>query len=869
MNILNKLTNKHLIMNKKRTIVTIVGIILSTALMVGMGLLLSTFRDSMIQEVVLSTGDYNARINNVSNNNLSIINNNSNVDYYITRDYLGYDFIPNDETKSYFKVFSVDETYMAHLKLLEGRLPKNDKEIVIPEYLKENYPDLLKVGNTINLSIGDRYYNNEILTPRDDYTEGEYINNPKSYTFTIVGVIERDYYEDSEIGCFVYTTGLSSDNMDVFITYKNVNKTYDNTKNIAKSLGIVPDSQEYYSRIRYNSALLTLYGASSYSNLVNSMAGMLAIMLSLVSIACVIVIYNSFAISVMERKKQFGLFSSIGATKNQIKRTVLYEAMIVSLIGIPLGILSAYLGIYIVILIMNNLLKGMFSVGFHLSTYPLFIIIPIIFMIITIFISASIPAKRASKISPIEAIRLNDDIKIKGKKVKSPKFIRKLFGVEGDIAYKNMRRNKKKYRITVVSLFISIVLFISFSGYMAYFLASASSYLAIPDVDVMIRYDKKFSDPETIKSIKANSSIEEYVEYDNIYAYTDTDMFDVYTKKYQKFLVDNDFYTGHDSEYIRGITFVIMSNESYHKYLNRIGKKEELPILYNNFNSIVYSSGSRKSYHMDKYNGTLQKINILLSSNDVNNDDSSYNEKFSNSSSAYKRLFQIDNYYISNDEFVGLGIFDSDIVDVIIISENMAREYKLITDNPDASYSYTNILIKAPAYKELDKMLEEYEDAGKLDFIYYTNIKEDLKMENNMILAVKILVYGFITLVTLIGVTSVFNTINTSIALRRKEFAVLRSVGLTPKGFNKMLCFESLFFGLKSLFYAIPVSCGVIFLIYLSMRNTVDLGTILIPWKSIFLAIILDFLVIAISMSYATKKVKKDNILDAIREENI
>ena len=869
MKILNKLTNKHLIMNKKRTIVTIVGIILSTALMVGMGLLLSTFRDSMIQEIVLSSGDYNARINNVSNNNLSIINNNSNVDYYIARDYLGYDLIPNDETKSYFKVFSVDETYMAHLKLLEGRLPKNDKEIVIPEYLKENYPDLLKVGNTLNLSVGDRYYNNEFLTPRDDYTEGEYINNPKSYTFTIVGVIERDYYEDSEIGCFVYTTGLSSDNMDVFITYKNVNKTYDNTKNIAKSLGIVPDSQEYYSRIGYNSALLTLYGASSYSNLVNSMAGMLAIMLSLVSIACVIVIYNSFAISVMERKKQFGLFSSIGATKNQIKRTVLYEAMIVSLIGIPLGILSAYLGIYIVVLIMNNLLKGMFSVGFHLSTYPLFIIIPIIFMIITIFISASIPAKRASKISPIEAIRLNDDIKIKGKKVKSPKFIRKLFGVEGDIAYKNMRRNKKKYRITVVSLFISIVLFISFSGYMTYFLAGASSYLAIPDVDVIIRYDKKFSDPETIKSIKANSSIEEYVEYDNIYAYTDTDMFDGYTKKYQKFLVDNDFYTSHDSEYIRSINFVIMSNDSYHKYLNRIGKKEELPILYNNFNSIVYSSGSRKSYHMDKYNGTLQKINILLSSNDANNEDSSYNEKFSNSGAAYKRLFQIDNYYISNDEFVGLGFFDSDIVDVIIISEDMAREYKLITDDPNASYSYTNILIKAPAYKELDKMLEEYEDSGKLNFIYYTNIKEDLKMENNMILTIKILVYGFITLVTLIGVTSVFNTINTSIALRRKEFAVLRSIGLTPKGFNKMLCFESLFFGLKSLFYAIPVSCGVIFLIFLSMRNTVDLGTILIPWKSIFIAIILDFLVIAISMSYATKKVKKDNILDAIREENI
>ena len=505
MNILNKLTQKHLTMNKKRTIVTIVGIILSTALMVGIGLLLSTFRESMIQEVIMERGDYNARIDDISKSNLTIIDNNSNVKSYITRNYLGYDRIPTDETISYFKLFSVDDAYMSHLTLIEGRLPKNSQEVVIPKYLYEQYSETLKIGNTLNLSIGDRYYEGKQVPDNAPYYEGEYINNPKEYKLTIVGVIERDYYEDSEIGCFIYTTGLTSDKMDVFITYKKVNKTYENTESIAKSLGIL-QGDEYYDRVEYNTSLLALHGTSNYSNLISSMAGMLIIMLSLVSIACVIVIYNSFAISVMERKKQFGLFSSIGATKRQIKSTVLYEAMIVSLIGIPLGILSAYLGIYVVVLIMNNLLKGMFSVGFHLSTYPLFIIIPIIFMVITIFVSASIPAKRASKISPIEAIRLNDDIKIKSKKVKSPKIIRKLFGIEGDIAYKNMRRNKKKYRITVVSLFISIVLFISFSGYMTYFLASADSYLAIPEVDVFVRYDPENSDPEVIKSIKNNSS---------------------------------------------------------------------------------------------------------------------------------------------------------------------------------------------------------------------------------------------------------------------------------------------------------------------------------------------------------------------------
>lgn len=858
MNILNKLTQKHLTMNKKRTIVTIVGIILSTALMVGIGLLLSTFRESMIQEVIMERGDYNARINDISKSNLAIINNNSNVKSYITRNYLGYDRIPTDETISYFKLFSVDDNYMSHLTLIEGRLPKNSQEVVIPKYLYEQYSETLKIGNTLNLSIGDRYYEGKQVPDNAPYYEGEYINNPKEYKLTIVGVIERDYYEDSEIGCFIYTTGLTSDKMDVFITYKKVNKTYENTESIAKSLGIF-QGDEYYDCVEYNTSLLALHGTSNYSNFINSMAGMLIIMLSLVSIACVIVIYNSFAISVMERKKQFGLFSSIGATKRQIKSTVLYEAMIVSLIGIPLGILSAYLGIYVVVLIMNNLLKGMFSVGFHLSTYPLFIIIPIIFMVITIFVSASIPAKRASKISPIEAIRLNDDIKIKSKKVKSPKIIRKLFGIEGDIAYKNMRRNKKKYRITVVSLFISIVLFISFSGYMTYFLASADSYLAIPEVDVIVRYDPKNSDPEVIKSIKNNSSVEDYMEYLGVSATTNTDMFDAYTKNFQNFLVDNDYYQKHDEPYYKTINFIVLSNESYRKYLNMIGGKEELPILYNNFNSIVYNTGSRKSYNMNRYNNTNKTITIF----------SEPTNSLEDGSVQYKELFKIDKYYLSNNEFVGLGIYDDIITEVIIISSDMAEEYQLIAEEPTVQYGYTNIHIKAPNYKKLDKMIEEYDKEGRLSFINYVNVKEEMKMENNMLLAIKILVYGFITLVTLIGVTSVFNTINTSIALRRKEFAVLRSIGLTPSGFNKMLRFESLFFGLKSLFYAIPVSLGVIFLMYLSMRGTVDLGTILIPWKSIFLAVILDFLVIAISMSYATKKVKKDNILDAIREENI
>lgn len=850
MNILNKLTIKHLKMNKKRTIVTIIGIILSTALMVGIGLLLSTFREAMIDEIISSNGEYNVRINNVNNNNINMIKNNLDIDKYITRSYIGYAVIDNSvnsNDNNYYKIFGINDEYVKHLNLIQGRLPRNNNEIIVPSYLIDKYSDTLKVGNSITINVGDRYFDGEVITNSDIYYDGEYITNSVKKTYEIVGVIEKDYYEDSEPGCFVYTFD-SSPNMEVFITFKKPNKTFELSKSLVTSLGIGYETNEYYEKVSYNDSLLSLYGTSKYTNMISSLAGMLAIMLGLVSVACVIVIYNSFAISVMERKKQFGLMSSIGATKSQIRHTVLYEAFIVSIIGIPIGIICSYIGIGVVVAIMDNLLKNTINMNFKLVTYPLFIIIPIIFMLVTIFISAIIPAKKASKISPIEAIRLNDDIKIKGKKVKSPKIIMKLFGIEGDIAYKNMKRNKKKYRITVVSLFISIVLFISSSAYMEYIVNSSSDYANVPDLDVTISYSDK-ADKSIVNSIIKHKEVKDYTNFRSIGIFTDTNISSIYSDKYIKFLKEND-YSISDS-----INILIFDNESYNNYLNKLGKKEKLPILYNGYSNIVYSKDTRKSYNLNRYNNNVIDINIC---------DNIYED---NSDEVKKECFStIDKYYITNESFIGVELVEYNTSPVIIINEDMAKDYK-VEDIAQKLYHF--IYIKAPSYKELDSLIDNYEKDNKLNGIYYSNIHESLKELYNLILAIKILVYGFITLVTLIGVTSVFNTINTSIALRRKEFAVLRSIGLTPKGFNKMLMFESLFFGIKSLFYALPVSFGVIYLIHLAMKTTVEFEYILIPWKSIILAIIGVFVIVAISMLYATKKVKKDNILDAIREENI
>ncbi len=858
MKILNNLTIKHLKANKKRTIVTIIGIILSTALMVGIGLLFSTVRDNSVKMIIENNGDHHVAIE-LEKSKLDFIAKNDSVLKYKYKSSLGYSLYEGitNEYKPYIKVLTASDEYLNDLKLIEGRLPNNENEIVIPKHLETNGEVKLNVGDKIVLNVGQRVADDGTLlgdTPYVyDYTcdengvctenvnnSDEHLINTVKKEYTVVGIIERDIQEDyQDPGYNAFTKSKPSDLLTVYVNFKNIKDTYKNTKIIAKNLGNEEVYDNLYYGISYNDNLLAFSGVSNYSNMIDSMAFIIIIILALVSIACIIVIYNSFAISVMERKKQFGLFSSIGATKKQLRHTVFFEAFIVGIIGIPLGVLSAYLGIGIVLMIVNKLLPNMFDFPLALATYPLFIIIPIIFMIITILVSAFLPARSASKVSPIEAIRLNDDIKIKSKKLKTPKII-KLFGVEGEIAYKNMKRNKKKYRITIISLFISIVLFVSFSSLLKYGLRSVYDYTELPEYEYTFNMssDNKESIDNIINQVLKVDGIRKYSIIRPIYYYADKND-DYYTKELKDSYDESSF----ESE-VLNIMIYTLDNKSYEQYKKEIGLNLNSPILLNVLNKIDYTTNSRKQIKITPYN----KITSL----EIFSYDKKVNHKLENIFITDILPFGVDNTYVNTMMFV----VNEDMYDELKYDNNYQLEMYLIADN----------------YDEFDKMLDSESKENILTddiSIYTMNIKKEMQLLSNIVFVIKLLLYGFISLVTLIGITSVINTINTSIALRKKEFAVLRSIGLTPHGFNKMMLFECLFFGLKSLLYGLPVSFIVIYLFHLSFNGIVSFDSVLIPYGSILIAIFGVFIIVLISMWYATIRIKKANILDAIREENI
>ena len=848
MSILNRLTIKNLRLNKKRTIVTIIGIILSTALMVGIGLLFSSFQDLMIRDTIGYSGKYEAKYNDVDLIKLNDIKN-KNFTYFYEKP-IGFSKIESsNEYKPYMYITSVNREYFDELKLIEGNIPKNENEIVISNHVITNGGLDYKVGDIVTFTYGSRNIDGNITLANNELVDGEFLTNGGTHAYKIVGIVDRSNFESySASGYTAFTVDVNSDNGNV-----NLYVMFNKNKNIIKQSEELAKELNYNGDINYNSTLLALYGESTYGNVMSSMGGMMIIMLSLVSIGCIIVIYNSFAISVMERKKEFGLLSSIGATKRQLSHTVFFEAVVVGVIGIILGILGAYIGIGCVILIINNLISDMLEYKLHLVTNPLFIIIPVIFMIIVIGVSAFIPSRRASKVSPIEAIRQNDDIKINKKKIRTSKLVLKLFGIEGEIALKNIKRNKKKYRVTIVSLFISIVLFISFSSYMNYTLNTASSVIGEVPYDYRISYfgdDNNKEELDKINEIVKSSDVKEYVSYSvgNLSIIGNYTYSDEYLDFYKSAYGDDGIKALNNLKY-QNIYILVLDDNSYNKYKKLIGLDKDSVILLNRFKGVSYGNNKRVNYDIPVINSG--DINIKICNFDDNDEDVD-TTKYCNKN--------IDNIFVTNKSF--------DLIEEFSYMD----DFKLIVNKKlydsilDGGTDFTQFNIISDNTNNIDKLTKELD---KYNNVNYINIKESMKQTNNLILVVKILMYGFISLVTLIGVTSVFNTISTSMALRKREFAVLRSIGLTRGGFNKMLFFESLFFGMKSLIFALPVSIGVTILIHYSLSDMMSISTIIIPWKAIIISIVSVFIIVLLTMMYSSSKIKKHNIIEQIREENI
>ena len=871
MSLLNILTIKNLKLNKKRTIVTIIGIMLSISLITAVSTMYNSMIKSLINFEIREKGDFHVAYYNVSKEEIDTFKNNWSIENINIVENIGYAKIDSkNEFKpyAYIKGFTKSSLENLSIKLVEGRLPEKENEILIPTHLKTNGRVTLNVGDTITLDVGKRVDNDGYelnqsnpLNVNDEDIINEKIVNTTTTNYKVVGITERPAtnIEGYTAPGYTFITYFNEDNVnnyvDIYAKYNKdgIKRAYEVTANV---IGV---DEELFKKY-YNGELLSNEEFNLYTNQIvkakydinindylidlqtnpikNSGIGGLGIVVFIVIIIIIVTsvfcIKNSFDISITEKIKQYGMLRSVGATKKQIKRNVFYEASILGLIGIPLGILCGILASYILIIVSNYYLGDFMASDIKLifSFSNLAILIAILLGIVTIYASAYKSARKAARISPIESIRNSGTIIINSKKVKSPKIINKLFGIGGELSYKNLKRNKKKYRTTIISIIVSVITFISLSSFMNLAFDTIEEELDISEYNLYFTA-ADYTDSE-YKKIIETASLDNIIEY-TILRETELKFSNTH---YNQAYIDwinlglNDYPDSY-------ISIIGLGDYQYKKYI------ESLNLDYN----------------------TMKDKAILLDYSSV----SRYNEEENKFESKYLHVYNFKDHDTINGTLADDSKFNIEI-------------YKVVETKPFALSNFNNALIVSDElFNKLfsNKVLNIYYDSNNANKLqddideYLTdidyslnNIEESVRMMNNLFTLMGIFLYGFIIVISLIGITNIFNTITTNIELRRQEFAMLKSIGMTKKEFNYMISLESLFMGIKSLLFGIPIGTLLSYLIHHFLTIDTNLSY-RFPIIAIVIAILTVFILIYIIMKYSINKINKQNTIETIRNENI
>ena len=873
MDLLKKLTIKNLKLNKKRTIVTIIGIMLSVALITAVASMYNSCITSLVKYETYEKGDFHVVFYNVPIEETKTLKNNRKIsEVFLTQD-VGYANLENSKNEykpyAFIKAFTKASLENLSVKLSEGRLPENEDEIVIPTHLKTNGRIALNVGDTITLNVGTRVSNGIELNQNDEFNKDsqEKIINTTSKTYKIVGIIERpaSNIENYSAPGYTFITLLNDENIlgkaDAYCKYtKEGSKDYINvTANILSinedDFGKFEkgkfDSEEEFNKIanevskskynyNINSYLIILETDPLNNNAVGGLGTVVIITCGIIVFTSVFCIKNSFDISIAEKTKQYGMLKSVGATKKQIRKNVFFEATILGLIGIPLGLLLGVFASSILILISNSFIGDMLAKGLKLvlSFSWISYAVAIGLGIITIYLSALRSARKASKISPIESIRNSNEIKIKSKKIKSPKIIKKLFGIGGEISYKNLKRNKKKYRTTVISITVSVFVFIALSYFMSLAFDQIKEELKLKDYNLWLLIDDNNDEQLEQKVIETTrlENIKNYTisKYDNCYITNSK-----YSDEYKEFM--NGTSAKEEDIFDSNINVKTVNNEQYKEYIKKLGlnyeKMKNKAILINNI---------RVGKYDEEKNKYIQK-NIKMFE---------YKENETiNCKTSDDKQFDVEIGIIT--DILPFGLEEPSNYALMIVSNDIYEKY----------FKSNEIMIYYDSSNP-DKLQDDIDELLKCYNYNINNIAENARMLEKLFTLVGIFLYGFIIVITLIGVTNIFNTITTNMELRKPEFAMLKSVGMTTKEFNKMIRLETVFMGIKSLLFSIPIGIGLSYLMYSALGTNQTLK-FTIPIKSIIIAIVTVFLLITCIMKYSIGKIKKQNTIETIRNENI
>lgn len=934
MNLMKTLTLKNLKLNRKRTIVTIVGIILATALLSALVTLVSSFQYSMIEYQKQKDGDFHVKFSNVKMSELSEFKNNRNIES--TFETMGMGFAKLDgcknEDKPYAYVMATDEAGFERgcFKLIEGRMAKNEDEIVIPRHLKTNGRIDIKVGDEITLDVGKRYDSNTegVISENCAYEhEAETLTDTVTKHYKVVGIMERPGYGMEDYSAAGYTFVTYSDELaaidngtkseaseaDTTLTvYSRYTQKALRNKD-AVTADIIGVDEKLFEKANNSSVEMSSeesdrflkemenakYDIYMNGYLINyecvfpidgsfkalfTVAAVVALIIILTSVYC---IKNSFNISITEKIRQYGMLASVGATRRQIKSSVKTEAAMLGVVGIPVGTMSGILASLILVKVVNALSAGWLNVALSFHTSLPALILAVILSIATIYFSATGSARRAAKVTPLEAIRNTKEIKIKSAKLKTPAIIGRIWGIGGVISYKNIKRNNKKYRTTVTSIVICSVTFIVISYFMSMAFSVVGMSYASADYNIGINMSCK-KDIDIEKFSKLLSGIEGAEDYLVGAGYD----FDVskpeYTKEYGEYC--RQLYD--DSEDVSQMFLItVLDDKSYDKYASDADIKNAAAgaILVNKCTFDVYNENSskyvKKEMELYKYKAgdTIEcGYNVY---DDASSDDNAVEGGTESSTE--------DNSGYVDEETINNGVRKTVDVTIAGVTDKVPIGYKgysntllfmnqkgfesLWGDGKNgneikpgyASYSAYVVAENADEYQDtFEKETEGNPEYSQISF-YVSNMDKQMRDEKSLFTLLGVFAYGLIVVIALIGITNIINTLSTRMELRSREFATLRSIGMTDKQFVGMVRLESVFISVKALVIGVPLGILISYLLCVMMNRMDDAIIYEPPYKAIILCILVVIMLIYAIMKLSMTKLRHNNIIETIKNENL
>ena len=948
-----KLSWKNLMLNKNRTITTLVMIIITVATFAGISIMYESAIKGLEQTFKETKGDYHIAVKNVDKDydkdllkadNVKEVNEYYTISKGVSRKGIEKD-ITKEKGKEYLEKLS-DEEREAEIQKVMSKLKKSkwyiqkyelnknegdytkqqeetkkNEQIILNPYLGL---DILGVNKEdlkeYNFKLIDGRFpenENEIMLQKSSKTSKYIFNLGTTLTmngkeYKVVGYVNNVFdSNESKLDIGILKIASAEEKKEALnkiqsIYIKDIGKRVKATaEGISQTLKEDPKNKDISMAVNKN--LLRLQNAnlqgyeSSTDNVLSTLEMMRNVLIGIVAISGIIIMYNSFNLSLVERRKQYGILKSLGIKNSSLYIMILFEALVLSVVGIVIGYLCGMLGDYLVIGYINDTLVNVIkSMGVE-KDLQIFLIyttnihafyIVAISTTITVLLAAMIPAIKSTRISPIENIRGKDDYVVNTKKVKTSNISKKILGVEFDLARKNMKRAKKRFRVATLSLSIAFILL-----------------FVIGTLGTQINNQIGLLEVQT-NAIFKNGNI---VEMDHINI---TDKKDPKDKKYTE------------------QNFQDMVKFATEEYTKELEKKDSLKV-----NRVILADTMRTLKQIDTKNDLIKTLSDSYLNNTFKRTDDKARQE-----AKEKIAIQVVNNknYNKQDKYNLNNIKDNEMYlsNVSIVEENGTLVEKPIFDESKIIGKEIEIngkkikIVKAPVNSELlltassgttfltgyvnEKTLSEVmrndKDLFGFRIFYQSDLKGDKKIEDitkkqyqlnfekkydfaklqmftegvltpagvigmikGMITIFQLLLYGFLILVILMSVVNIFTTITINILLRSRELAILKSVGMSDKQFDKMLRGENYIACLRSIIFGIVVSLILLFL----TKFVIDKGKVNIDFKfimdmlgsinyiALIISIIIVYVITFISTLFAKKSIRSQDIVEVIRRDNI